>query len=68
MEVKVTLFVRIEPDSRIDESSLTSADRLRLRASAIDAISNAIEHAENNGFNHPLAGTATVEVYDIEGE
>ena len=65
MEVKVTLFVRI---SRIDESSITSADRLRLRASAIDAISNAIEHAENNGFNHPLADTTTVEVYDIEGE
>lgn len=51
MEVKILVTVPIDDDG-VGELKVTTEE---VRQSALDAVSNALESAGQNGFSHPLA-------------
>ena len=58
-EIRVLVRLQVdecEPDTKIDSETMQDA--------AVDAVENAMRHAEDNGFSHPYADELSIGFVD----
>lgn len=65
MELELKLTVSISTDDGLPDPQRGSPQELKMRASALQAIRNALQQVEDMGFSHAMADETSVSVLEV---